>query len=464
MPVMACLGAAFVIATLVLKGARRRGAEDGTLLFALWFVATWCYYALLPYKAPRYYALAALPLVAGAALSLDSLLRRHSLAFKPHFSLGERAALALLVFGIVTILVDCSRHYASAAADWFRIPRSKVYVTCEVFLDSLALFLYRFPVQYGISVTVATGLTLGILRQRRLWENFSPRHWGRALLAAAVVTGVWPFVVFSLNRTYAIEDAKHSIARILPEGAVVLGTFAPALLQDTKLVCVPQFGAPDSSAIERFGATHVLLAEPGDLAAFDLAYPELKMTELRRWPVRGHHVRAVTLYRLPEGRRALPDPSEFERGVLAMAGGNLAEAVARFADIRQRESLPDAVSLEAHCLYLLGRPQEAIERLEEAVLLRPTPEDHFNLGNLLLRQGRSVEARRVWERGLELDPYDESMWTALRDLNAKGAPWRGRSERDRKPREDRSRSLKGSMESQARRRTHGSRSMGVHSR
>jgi pentatricopeptide repeat protein len=423
MPVMACLGAVFLVATLVPKGAWRRGAEDGSLLFALWFFATWCYHAVLPYKAPRYYALAALPLVAGAAMSLDSLRRRVTLALPAKLSIREKAALALAVFAIGTVLVDCSRHWASAAGDLFRVPRSKATVASEVFFDSLAVFLYRFPVLYGISLAATPALTIGILRQRHRWEGLSPPRLGRALLAAAVATGVWPFVVFSLNPRYAIEDAKQSIARTLPEGAVVLGSFAPALLQDTILVCVPQFGAPDPRAIERFGVTHVVLAEPGDPAAFDLAYPGLrgKMTEICRWPVPGHNVRAVTLSRIAGEASARLPPSEFEQGVLAMAAGNLDEALKRFGKMQERGTLPDAASREAQCLYLLGRTQEAIAKLEEAILVKPHPEDCFNLGNLLLREGRSSEARRIWERGLALDPHDETMWTALRDLNAREA-------------------------------------------
>ena len=64
-PICGAVGGFFAIWTALNPAARRRALEDGSAIFAFWFLGMWIYFSALPYKAPRYFVLVVPPLVAG---------------------------------------------------------------------------------------------------------------------------------------------------------------------------------------------------------------------------------------------------------------------------------------------------------------------------------------------------------------------------------------------------------------
>lgn len=58
-------------------------------------------------------------------------------------------------------------------------------------------------------------------------------------------------------------------------------------------------------------------------------------------------------------------------------------------------------------LYNLGRPEEALPYLQDAMSAYPDQEIAAHLGEVLWQLGRKEEARAVWQQGLETDPESE---------------------------------------------------------
>jgi hypothetical protein len=432
MPLLAALGAWFALSTLADPGARRRRLENGSALFALWFLASWVYLTLLPYKAPRYFVLSAVPLVVCAACQIAELSRKERIPWNRPRRFSSGLALVLWTAAAAYAAVDSLRHYLTMLRDLFAIPRSAAAVRAYDFLDAASFSLYSLRLSFSLAlVLAAAALWLGwrhaserSLVRRRI-TALDPRAAAAALAALAVTGSLAQYGWWAAHRTYALEESKRSLAAIVGEGAVLYGAFAPVLTQDTRLVAVPQFGAPDGGAPATHGVTHLLLGRPEDTSAFERANPDLldSAVPIRAWPLRTRHLRAVELHALPFVPAGGYAPSEFELGAAAMEEGRLEEALEHFAAFRrQRPVPPDVPSLEARCLYGLGDTSASKERLLEALRLSPTnPADHYNLGNLLLRDGDAEGARRAWMRGLALDPFDETMSSALRELTLGGA-------------------------------------------
>jgi hypothetical protein len=410
MPVLGTLGGFFALWTIGSRDARQRRLESGSALFAFWFIFTWIYLTLLPYKAPRYFLLAGVPLAACAGFQLRETLRSPRGA-------AETLTVGLWVYLTAYTAIDSFRHYLAMSANLFRVPHSSVFRFLERTLDSVAYPLYQLWLVSSLALVL--GVVLWLVLRRT-----SPEAWGvgrrvaSLALGLALVVNLGQYAWWASHRIYAIEEAKASFDAIVADDAVLLGGFAPVLVQDSRKVAVPQFGDPDQGTIERHGVTHVVLGQPGDRAPFEAAYPGLleRMALIRQWPFRTRHVRALRLHRLPpEIASSVYEPSLFEAAVHAMDDGRYEEAIMRFHEFRRSAGeIPDAFSLEAKCHYLIGDPVTAKECLGHAIELRPTnPEDYFNLGTLVRREGDVDAARRLWLRGLRFDPFDETMAQAV---------------------------------------------------
>jgi tetratricopeptide (TPR) repeat protein len=65
-------------------------------------------------------------------------------------------------------------------------------------------------------------------------------------------------------------------------------------------------------------------------------------------------------------------------------------------------------------LYRLGRMDEAIKYLQEAMALRPDPEIAAHLGEVLWVTGNKDAAREVWDTALKATPDDTSLLDVIR--------------------------------------------------
>ncbi len=102
------------------------------------------------------------------------------------------------------------------------------------------------------------------------------------------------------NRTYNLISYARDLNQLLPEGAVVAGSWAPPLMIESRqrAVCVTDW-ANMEGLIERFGVTHLILGEnEADMKLREKIDPAVweKSKLVRRYTVRGQ---VLTVYALP---------------------------------------------------------------------------------------------------------------------------------------------------------------------
>ncbi|NNE43689.1 MAG: tetratricopeptide repeat protein, partial [Gemmatimonadetes bacterium] len=414
-PVLGAVGLVFVFTTFFHAPSRRRRIADGTALLAFWFAAAGIAVTLLPYKAPRYFVPAAVPLIAVGALQLHEWWRRGDAHGAP---LSRLAALGLgVVLGIVA--VDVLIHVLSTVQD--RALATIAPAGAGIADRCTAVLEWLRPPWTHVGLGAVAG-AVGTWAVRawsargagggRAGSGAFGRREAAALAAAALLFQTVQFVDWIPRRTYAIEGAKASLDAITAPDAVIAGAFAPLLVQDGRRTGVPQFGAFAAGDLARHGATHVVSGSAADAQALQRADPQTaqRLTLVRQWPFRTRHVRALQLYRIRGVRYRL---TAFERAAIALEEDRVEEALRELEAVPE-PAPPDRWSLEAHARFLQGDLPRAGLALERALALAPdNPDDWFNLGTLRDRSGDPAGAREAWVRARELDPWDEPVREAL---------------------------------------------------
>jgi tetratricopeptide (TPR) repeat protein len=430
-PILGPLGAVFLVWTVGHGEIRRRRLENGSALFVLWFLAGWLYFSLLPYKAPRYFLLVVPAFVGAAALALTELWETPSLKIRPPHGWPGHLRLGITLYLILFTTLDSLRHDLGILADAFRTPGGALRERLVQTLDAAVAPLHHLGIVAGAALVLAVGATVAFSRATmaaarpdgaaslpaRL-ARVPPRRLAAVLLAAILCVNLGQYFAWTGRRVYGIEEAKASLDAILGEDAVLLGAFAPVLVQDSRRTAVFQYAGPDTRALAQHDVTHVVLSRPGELDVFTRAYPELieRMPTLAEWPLRASHVRGLRLLGFPftahPETAAEYEPTLFEQGVDALEAGDPAAALRLLEEFDRNapRNIPDGPAMAARALYGLGDAAGALRLMKEAIRRRPTDSaDYFNLGNLLLRQGDASGAQAAWRRGLDLDPYDEDM-------------------------------------------------------
>jgi tetratricopeptide (TPR) repeat protein len=385
---------------------------DGRL-FALWLVSVWSYHSVLPYWAPRYFVLAALPLVACAAWQVHAMLSAEAARVRALRGVGDWLPLTVWIVLLGFAAVDAVKHYVAIAlagrADLTTTPEAlaAIYEAIETVPRNLA---------WGLAVSTVFLLTVVVASRRR--SRVDLRKLALTCVALALVVNAGLLAWAMKHRTYRIEHAKESLAEFLGEGAVVLGGFAPLLAQDTEHSAIWYVGSlGEEDPIGRFGVTHLLLEFPRDVADLDARYPGLlkRLERVQTWPFRTI-VRRIELFRLPDAEAKGYRLTPLERAVAEMQRGDCEVALRLFEQIRAERTVADVLAFEASCLYQLGRDREAEALFLEALALRPeNPLLHQNLGILALQRGDREAARDRWLEALRIDPGDERVSQLLHD-------------------------------------------------
>jgi tetratricopeptide (TPR) repeat protein len=398
-PVLGALGLLFALGTLLDAEARRRRLEDGTALLALWLAASWLMLTALPYKAPRYFVPAALPLAAGAACLLHEWFRGGD---RPRAS---RVTTVTWILALGVVAVDVAVHLLASADDVAYRIRTPAAVAFADWCTATAE-LVRSP-----RVHLAVGLVLGaaVAAAARRASPAPGARAARILAATIVVVQGGQIALWAGNRVYALEEAKESLDAIIAPDAVLYGAFAPALVQDSRRTGVPQFGEASAAPLERHAVSHVVFAGDADARSLARAAPEVArgLVLIRQWPFRTRNVRFLQLHRVPGASVA---PTDFERAAERLAAGDPEAALRALQELRRSANgvVPDVPAHEARAFFELGDLAGAGTKLEEAIALRPTnPEDWFNLGMVRLHRGDPAGAREAWRAALALDPWDE---------------------------------------------------------
>lgn len=435
MPVAGTVGGLFAIWSLGNGTARAARLRDGTLVHALALASLWIYYALLPYKAPRYYVLLAPFLAAAAAAGLELALRSGDVAFRPPARRDEHLPLALWVYAFCFTAIDAVKHAASIALDWLTLPPARI--SPAQYDAAIAVFSRLDTFRQGLIGAGAAGIVLyvAILWNPEILRSF--RHPGRittaglrrlvaVLVALEVAIGLGSWVWFAVHRTSSLEAVKSSFPSMIGEEAVVLGPLAPALTQDTRFRCLPYFGPPGSAdLLSRYGVTHLFVGGKGDREVLESRFPGLLDSTriVQVWPLRTLFASTLELRRLPESWQGVKihdyRPTTYEVAADAASAGAWEDALAGFRKFRQdggRET-PELVSLEAVCWFKLERYDEAGKLLDRAIAMRPDdPLNWRNLGVLHLRRGERAEALDALMRSYRLDPENEDLRKMIEEL------------------------------------------------
>jgi Tfp pilus assembly protein PilF len=137
----------------------------------------------------------------------------------------------------------------------------------------------------------------------------------------------------------------------------------------------------------------------------------------------GDYPRAIQAYRASIAIRPSAEAHTFLGWALGHLG-RIEEAIAECETaIRLDPEFGNPYNDIGVYLIELGRPEEAIPWLEKAIAAKRYccyQFPHFNLGRVLLMQGKMLEARRAFERALEHDPDYLPARMALEYLRRRG--------------------------------------------
>lgn len=436
MPVEGILGSLFAFWTLGNNASRQRRLQDGTAIWAFWFVSIWLYYSLLPYKGPRYYVLVAPALVACAAVQIDALFNLGSIRLRPPSRFDEHLPLALWLYAFFFGAIDGVKHYVSMWLEWVTNPPARIsektyqsvveiFTQVDTFRQNLAWAAVLLLLAYGLVLWHPE--LLGSARKKSL--QLSAAFFRRVAAGAIAVSLGFAFFQYgwwAMHRTRFIEDIKKSIPQIVGANAIMLGPLAPLLTQDSKIRSLPYYGPPgEQGLLEKYKVTHVAVCGAGDAKQLEDRYPAV-MADLQivqAWPLRTLFASALEIYRVPQILKGVPihdyQPTPFERAAEAIDHEQWQEGIDIFSQLRSQGGpvIPEVLSLEAVASFKLGDLAQARKLLEQAIRERPMdPLNYQNLGVIELREGDRQAAIRHWIAALKIDPANDELEKQIKEL------------------------------------------------
>lgn len=422
-PVVGAVGGFFALWTLSGREVLRRRVDDGSALFAFWFLSMFAYHSVLGYVAPRYFVLVALPLTGCAACQIAEWWDGRGEWAAPR-SRGEWIVLAVFAIFLGFGLANLVFHGELELRRFVGWEGAVLRGTLRGPSTLGALATVEGNLRWGLAAAALLLPALALAMRRGARESRRGRERARESLRRAAV---WTLGValaldlaqwgwWSVHRRSTIERTTEDVAALLGPHAVLLGGLAPLVTEGTPVVPVPVFGDARDAAARR-DVTHVLLSGPAESDPAVLL-PSLKgaFHPVQSWAVSLGRTRTLALYRLPDsalaGRYA---PSDFELGVEAVRAGRFDEAMQRFAAHRRagRPVTSDLLVFEATCLAARGDRPGAEAKLRDALQRGPDDVTALRmLGALRKDAGDREDALRLWWRALRLDPSDAT----LRDL------------------------------------------------
>ncbi len=249
----------------------------------LWFVTSFLMLGYMNYRPDRYELVLIPVLVAGFAVGLSRLLEKGTLlpATQPN------PAKAALYSVWLMIPVGQLVIHAGGLENTLRAQSSG-----GLLVKTIASAAIVGLAGYGITRLVRDGITLRPVTLRAVLALL--------LLALSLRLDLTQYFAWFGNRTHDMVAYAHDIDRALPDNAVLAGSWAPALLVNSRkrAVCITDWANTDDP-VNRFGVTHMVSPENGlDINLFSRQYPDLmaRATVLRRYFPRGL---PLTVYELP---------------------------------------------------------------------------------------------------------------------------------------------------------------------
>jgi tetratricopeptide (TPR) repeat protein len=107
-------------------------------------------------------------------------------------------------------------------------------------------------------------------------------------------------------------------------------------------------------------------------------------------------------------------------GVSLLDAGNMTAAEGHFAEaVRLKPHYPEGLANLGFCREKQGRREEAGELFRRSLEVRPTAQAHYNLANVLSKEGKIEEADAHYQAALRLKPEFVEAWYNLGALEAK---------------------------------------------
>lgn len=427
-PVLGTVGALAALWMLLHGPSRRRALTEGAALFALWWSAAWSYHALLPYRAPRYFLVIAPALTICAAAALDRMLSARRLAVRrPEARTLLAAAFCALFAAFVT--VDLFRHGAYLALLRRDIVGGETTALAGLLVratDALTHLGAHFRAATVVfAVAALAWFAATALRRPPVLDG---RKLAAALLAVGLLFDAGRFAAWATHRRYAVETVVSALPRVVGEGAVVMGSFAPLVTLGTGVVPVSLIGTlPPGDVLTERGVTHLLLPDPADHAELLERYPDLdaRTVQIETWAMGTRHVRTLELRRVRDlaGAGAGYVPTAFERAADDMAEGRFREALSRLVEhAAARGGTAEVLAKRAACWFQLGELSRAKSDLLAAAALRPDdPLLLRHLGIVAVAEGDVAAAREWWTRAARLEPENPELVAVIRQGLASAA-------------------------------------------
>jgi tetratricopeptide (TPR) repeat protein len=434
LPLEGAVGSLFAIWTVGNAAARRKGVEDGSAIWAFWFLGMWTYLSLLPYKAPRYYMLVAPALVAGTAVWLAELLRAKDFRLRAPARWDEHVPLFVWLYSAAFGTIDTVKQWASISLESLTAPPARISeATFETMVDLFRNFdtFYQNLAWAAVLAIAAYVLALwspeiAARLRRRVVGEAALRRAGWFGIGFALAMGLAQYGWWASHRTRFIEDVKSSFPSMIAEDAVLLGPMAPLLTQDTRHRVHPYFGPPgDPEILARYGVTHVVICGQGDADQLEERFPGLldRTEVVQVWPVSTLFSSTLEIRRLPatlDGRTLHSyRPTLWELGASEAGRQNWEAALRTFAEYRTAggAEIPELLSLESVCWFKLENYARAEGLLREAIRLRPLdPLNWQNLGVLHLRRGERAEAVAALMTALRLNRDNRELEKMITEL------------------------------------------------
>lgn len=429
------VGGWYIFSTMAHGPTFERRLKSGAALFPLWCAAGWASLSYLSYQAPRYFILLAVPIVVCAGLQIEEW-RSGKAPRLLEFREWRGRLVALLWFTFLGFgLVEGFTHGCSLIEERLYLNSAEAGLNFVSATRGVTDAVQEFPKAClaGTCLALAAWFVLFVVQRlapakpRPASSSASSARFAAGVLAALLAFEALQWVDWVGHRSEALEEARASLEGIVGENAVVMGGFAPALVLESKNTAIPMIGVPEPDVFEKYGVTHFVLGEPGNLAALRDGIPGFaeRLVPLQGWPIRTRHLRRISLFRvLPLEGDATSSyvPTDFERAVERLNADDVATAdsllVQHAALLGEGRSIPDIAVLRAECALKLGRDAEARALLEEALRLRPElPLELYNLGILEERAGNRTRACELWKRGVRADPYDKNLSAAYQSCS-----------------------------------------------
>ncbi|MBN2538237.1 glycosyltransferase family 39 protein [candidate division WOR-3 bacterium] len=273
-----------VIALVGYLALPRLASRPGLRYILLWFVAGVLMLGWMNYRPPRYEIVFVPALVVAFAVAVGRVVSDGIIKPASRPRLWRAGLWALWLWPLVFQLTLYSGVLADEVAVGFDLPVLLITLAASVLVAGIGYLVARFLRRE--------------VRLRPLWPRIGV---AAVLLGVLLWSDIGRWLTWYRTREHALVEYSEHLDWILPEGAVLAGSWAPTLLMQSrrKALCITDW-ANNDDPLGRFRVTHLISREDAyEQKLFDRLYPEtmLQSPVLQSYLVRGF---ILTVHELPQ--------------------------------------------------------------------------------------------------------------------------------------------------------------------